>query len=209
MEKVKIAVIFYSATGANFQMAHWAAEAGEKAGADVKLVKIEETAPEEAINSNPAWKENYENIKDIPNVTLDDLEWADAIIWSIPTRYGGTPSQVQAFIDTTGGLWFEGKLNNKVTTVMSSAMNVNGGQESTILGLYKSMCHWGAIIVPTGYSDKSLLKSGGNPYGISATVDGKGNLQSDVKEGIEHQTEKIVQMSSWIKSGIEELETSE
>jgi NAD(P)H dehydrogenase (quinone) len=207
MEKVKLAVIYYSSTGGNYQMAQWATEAGKNAGAEVKLVKIAETAPEEALNSNPAWKRNYENTKHIPEVTLDDLEWADAIIWSVPTRYGGTPAQVQAFIDTTGGLWFEGKLNNKVVTVMSSAMNPNGGQESTILGLYKNMCHWGAVLVPTGYSDPVLFKSGGNPYGISATIDGEGNIQTDsIKEGIEHQIEKVVQMSTWIKTGIEELQ---
>ena len=32
MEKVKLAVIFYSMTGTNYQLAKWAAEAGREAG---------------------------------------------------------------------------------------------------------------------------------------------------------------------------------
>ncbi|BBH23005.1 hypothetical protein Back11_43500 [Paenibacillus baekrokdamisoli] len=38
-----------------------------------------------------------------------DIEWADAIIFSIPTRFGNMPSQMKQFLDTTGGLWFQGK----------------------------------------------------------------------------------------------------
>ena len=31
-----------------------------------------------------------------PEVTLTDLEWADAIIFSVPTRFGNMPAQVKA-----------------------------------------------------------------------------------------------------------------
>ncbi|WP_178075378.1 NAD(P)H-dependent oxidoreductase, partial [Pseudomonas sp. 2822-17] len=83
---------------------------------------------------------------DVPEVTLDDLEWADAFIFSTPTRFGNIPGQVKQFLDTTGGLWFNGKLANKVVSAMSSASNAHGGQEATILALYNTMHHWGAII---------------------------------------------------------------
>lgn len=48
----KIAVIYYSSTGANYQLAQWAEEALKEAGAEVKLLKVRETAPMEAIESN-------------------------------------------------------------------------------------------------------------------------------------------------------------
>ena len=76
-------------------------------------------------------------MKEVETVTLDDLEWADAIVFSMPTRYGNIPSQVQQFFDTTGGLWFSGKLANKVVTGMTSASNDHGGQESTLLAIIK------------------------------------------------------------------------
>lgn len=51
-------------------------------GAEVKLLKAHEFAPQAAINSNPAWRAHVNATKDVPEVTLADLEWADAIIFS-------------------------------------------------------------------------------------------------------------------------------
>jgi len=54
MTKVKIAVVYYSATGTNYQMARAAEEAAAAAGAETRLRKVRELAPETAINKNPA-----------------------------------------------------------------------------------------------------------------------------------------------------------
>lgn len=58
---------------------------------------------------------------------------------------------------------------------MSSAQNTHGGQEATILSLYTTMYHWGAIVVASGYTDPVTFGAGGNPYGTSVTIgqDGK------------------------------------
>lgn len=153
MEKVKLAVIYYSSTGTNYQLAKWAEEGALEAGAEVKVLQVQELAPEAAINSNPLWKSNVENTKDVPVAKSEDLEWADAIIFSAPTRFGNLPSQMKQFIDTQGGLWAQGKLTNKVVSAMSSAQNSHGGQEATVKALYTSMMHWGAIIVAPGYTE--------------------------------------------------------
>lgn len=205
MSKIKLAVVYYSSTGANYKLAKWAAEGAERAGAEVKLRKIKELAPESAINSNPAWKKHYEATKDVPIVELNDLEWADAIIFSVPTRYGSVPSQVQQFIDTTGGLWFQGKLANKVVSAMATAMNTHGGQIPTILSVYKTMIHWGAIIAAPGYTDQSIFAAGGNPYGTSASVDADGNMKEDVKDAVMYQAKRTVLVSSWVKNGLNNL----
>ena len=184
MDKVKLAIIYYSSTGTNYQLAKWAEEAANEYGAEVKVLKVPELAPQAAIDSNPAWKAHAEATKDVPVATPDDLAWADAIIFSTPTRYGNVASQMKQFLDTTGGVWAEGKLVNKVVSAMSSAGNPHGGQEATIKSLYVSMMHWGAIIVPPGYTDKSIYVGGGNPYGTSVTVDGEGKTVEDVREAI-------------------------
>src|SRR5665811_1161560 len=116
MSAINLLIVFYSSTGANYQMAQWAEESAKSKGANVKLRKFRETAPKEAISSNPAWEKHVENTKDVPEVTLDDLEWSEGIIFSTPSRYGSTSSQVQSFLDTTDGLWFSGKLLNKVVS---------------------------------------------------------------------------------------------
>ncbi|MBY6270568.1 flavodoxin domain-containing protein, partial [Parageobacillus thermoglucosidasius] len=52
MANVKLAIIYYSSTGTNYQLAKWAEEAAKEAGAEVKVVKVPELAPKEAIESN-------------------------------------------------------------------------------------------------------------------------------------------------------------
>ena len=49
-------------------------------------------------------------------------------------------------------------------------MNAHGGQESTLLGLYTTVMHFGGYIVTPGYTDKVVYAAGGNPYGPSVTV---------------------------------------
>ena len=120
---VKLAIFYYSSTGTNHQLAKWAAEAAQEAGAEVRIRKVQELAPESAIEQNPAWKAHHEATKNEPVASLEDLEWADAYIFSVPTRFGNVPSQMKQFLDTAGGLWAEGKLANKVVSAMSSASN--------------------------------------------------------------------------------------
>lgn len=194
----KLAIIYYSSTGTNYKLAKWAEEAAKEAGAEVKVLKVPENAPQEAIEQNPAWKEHLEATKDVPEATNDDLEWADGYIFSVPTRFGNVPGQVKSFLDAAGGLWFQGKLVNKVVSAMSSAQNPHGGQEQTITNLYTTMFHWGAIVAAPGYSDNSIFGAGGNPYGTSVTVDGEGNMQEDVEAAVKHQAKRTVDITNRI-----------
>ena len=57
MTNVKLAVIYYSSGGTNYRLAQWAEEGARAAGAEVRVLKVPETAPQEAIESNPVWKE--------------------------------------------------------------------------------------------------------------------------------------------------------
>ncbi|MDR0137720.1 NAD(P)H:quinone oxidoreductase [Metabacillus idriensis] len=203
MSNVKLAVIYYSSTGTNHKLAAWAEAGAKEAGAEVKVLKVPELAPQSAIDSNPAWKAHLEATKDVPEVTLNDLEWADAIIFSVPTRFGNVPAQMKQFLDTTGGLWFQGKLANKVVSAMASASNPHGGQEATILSLYTTMYHWGSIVAAPGYTDQSLFEAGGNPYGTSVTVDQDGNLKENVEAAVKHQAKRTVTIAESIKKGMQ------
>ena len=198
---MKLAVIYYSMSGTNYQLAQWAKEGAKELGAEVKVLKVPELAPQSAINASPAWKNHVEATQHVPEVTLDDLEWADAIIFSVPTRFGNMPSQMKQFLDTTGGLWFGGKLTNKVVSAMSSAQNPHGGQEATILSLYTTMYHWGAIVAAPGFTDPVIFGSGGNPYGTSVTVDQDGNMIENVEAAVKHQAKRTVTVAKWVKKG--------
>lgn len=204
MSQVKLAVIHYSAMGTNYRMAQVAAEAATEAGADVKMVAVSELAPESAIAANPQWLAHYEATKSFPKATAEDLEWADAIIFSVPTRFGNVPSQMKQYLDSMGGLWAQGKTVNKVVSAMASAQNPHGGQESTILSLYTTMYHWGAIVVAPGYTDQSIFGAGGNPYGTSVTATSEGTLEATSEAAIRHQASRVVTVAKWLKKGREE-----
>jgi NAD(P)H dehydrogenase (quinone) len=125
------------------------------------------------------------------------------MIFSVPTRFGNIPSQLQAFIDTLGGLWFQGKLANKSVSAMTSAQNVHGGQEATILSLYKTMLHWGAVVAAPGYTDPVTFAAGGNPYGTSVTVGQDGKIADDeaaIKAAVAHQAGRTVKVGEALKS---------
>lgn len=192
MSKLKIAVVFYSTYGTNHKIATEAAKAAEAAGAEVRLRRIPETAPKSVVDSQEAWKAQAARMADIPEVTADDMEWADGYFFSGPTRFGVVASQVRAFIDTLGGLWAKGALANKTFTATSSAQNAHGGQEATILSLYTTAMHWSAIIVAPGYSDPLLFEAGGNPYGYSST---NGAFGEKDQAAVAHQARRLVDVT--------------
>ena len=163
----RVAVIYYSSTGNVHRLAEAIAAGAEEAGAQVRLRRVPELAPDEAIDANPAWRQHLDAVRHVPTATLDDLSWADAYALGSPTRFGNIASQLKQFIDTTGGLWQQGVLAGKPATGFTSAFNRHGGNESTTLALYNTFHHWGSIIVPPGYTDPVVYPAGGNPYGIA------------------------------------------
>lgn len=202
MSNINLAVIYYSSTGSVHRMADAAVAAGEKAGATVRLRKARELAPEEAIASNAGWAAHREQARDIPEATLDDLEWADAFIFGTPTRYGLPTAQLKQFIDSSGPLWAQGKLVNKVASSFTSTATHHGGQESTILAINNTFYHWGCIIVPPGYADPIQFQVG-NPYGASHTSN-NGEVPPGELElaAIEFQTRRVVEVTNALKRGM-------
>ncbi|MER6002638.1 NAD(P)H:quinone oxidoreductase [Nonomuraea angiospora] len=199
MESVNLAIIYYSATGTVHALARAAAEGAEKAGANVRLRKVAETAPPEAISANPAWGQHIQDTADVVQAGLDDLEWADAVLFGTPTRFGNPASQLRAFIDTTGPLWFQDLLANKVYSAFTASNTAHGGQESTILALGNTFYHWGGIIVPPGYTDPIQFQSG-NPYGTSH-VAGDGAPGDVPLDAARYQARRIVDTAASLKAG--------
>lgn len=198
MDGVKLAIVYYSTYGTNHRMAQVAAEAAREAGAEVRLRKARETAPEGVVNGQDAWRAQAELTADVPEATPDDLVWADAYLFSAPTRYGGAASQMRAFIDTLGPVWSEGKLANKAVSAMTSAQNPHGGQETTLQTLYVTFMHWGAIIVTPGYTDPAYYASGGNPYGVSVTANGE-PLSDEITASIRAQAKRLVEVAAKLR----------
>lgn len=195
-----VAVIHYSATGNVHTLAEAEVEGAQKAGADVRLLKVAELAPAEAIEENDAWKAHADATKELPEASPDDMLWADAVIFGSPTRYGAMTSQLKQFIDQLGPLWAEGKLVDKVYSAFTSSQTKHGGQESTILSINNAFYHWGGVIVGPGYADPIQFEHG-NPYGASH-VSGSGGPGDTELEAARFQGRRVADIATALKFGL-------
>ncbi|MEV0724648.1 NAD(P)H:quinone oxidoreductase [Micromonospora purpureochromogenes] len=191
----KVAVIYYSSTGNVHALAQAVAEGATKAGAEVRLRRVPELAPDAAIDSNPAWRAHLTATADVEVATHDDLRWADAYAFGTPTRYGNVSAQLKQFLDGTGQLWAAGELSGKAATAFTSAGNMQGGNESTLLALYNTMYHWGCLIVPPGYTDPSIYAAHGNPYG-TGHAGGSGLPGEQVLAAANYQGHRLATVSA-------------
>lgn len=170
----KVAVIYYSSTGNIHAMAQDYAAGAEDLGATVRVRRVAELAPPEAIKANPAWARHEAAVRNQPVATPSDAEWADAIVWGTPTRFGNAAAQLKQYIDSLGPLWAQGLLADKVYSGFTSTATPHGGHESTLLTLYTTVHHFGGILVTPGYTEDEF-QAVGTPYGPSHT-DGQGTI---------------------------------
>jgi NAD(P)H dehydrogenase (quinone) len=191
---IKLAIVYYSSQGSTHQMAQRVSDTAEKYGAEVRLRHVAETAPREAVESVDAWKAHVDEMEGRPVATPDDLAWADAVVMGSPTRYGHVSSQMQAFIDTLGPLWSEGKLADKVYTGFTSSQTPHGGQESTLLAMLTTFAHLGGIIVPPGYTDPVKFADG-NPYGVGKVTGRATDLTDEEAASLDHLVTRALEVA--------------
>jgi NAD(P)H dehydrogenase (quinone) len=167
MSKPKVLIAFYSRNSSTEHLANAIAQGAAAEGAEVRLRRAREFVGPQVMRQVPEWAERAGamNAKyEAP--TEADADWADAIVFGTPTRFGSIAAELKAYIDSLGGLWFQGKLNGKVGSVFGSTSSKHGGNESTLLSLYGPMAHLGLIIVPLGYADAAMFAAG-TPYGAT------------------------------------------
>jgi NAD(P)H dehydrogenase (quinone) len=166
---MNILIAFYSRTGNVARLAEAVAQGARQTdGADIKLRRLDDLAPEEVIERDERWWRSREDQHArYPEPTLEDLEWADAIIFGTPTRYGNMSAELKLFIDKTGPLWVQGKLVNKVGAAFTSTATLHGGNEMTLHTIFIPMMHLGMIVVTPGYADPAMFAAG-SPYGASS-----------------------------------------
>jgi NAD(P)H dehydrogenase (quinone) len=169
--RARVAVIYYSARGSTHALARAVADGAMREGAEVRLRHVAELNQEMLISVNQYWGRHRSEIEHLPDASLEDVEWADGIAFGTPTRFGNVAAQLKLFLDLAGELWQRGELIDKVATAFTSSQTEHGGQESTILALNNTFYHWGAIVLPLGYTAHEVFNGGGNPYGTSFTSD--------------------------------------
>jgi len=185
---MKVAVVFYSMYGHMYKMAQAAQSGAVSAGAEVKLLRIAETLPTAVLELMHAI-EAGKSFADVPVVKPEDLEWADGIVFGIPTRFGNMPAQVAAFFDTTGQVWQRGGLVGKVGSVMSSSATQHGGGVTTVQHVHTTLLCHGMVIAGLPYAKYPPLfdtkeVNGGSVFGAAAITGGDGSrMPSDHELG--------------------------
>lgn len=198
---MKVLVLFYSAYGHIYQMAKHVAEGAKNAGAEVDIMQVPETLPDEVLAQIGA-KEARQAFADIPVAKPNDLANYDAIIFGSPTRYGMMASQMKAFLDGTGSLWAKGALIGKLGAVFTSTGTQHGGQESTLLSFHTVLLHHGMVIagLPYSFAGQSSMQeiAGGSPYGAStiAGPDGLRTPNSPEKDGAIYLGEHVAKIAA-------------
>ncbi len=192
----KVLVLYYSSWGHMEAMARAAAEGAQSAGAEVSVKRVPELVPEDVAKSA-----HYKLDQDA--AVADPLELADydAIILGVSTRFGMMAAQLKNFLDQTGPLWAEGKLIDKVASVMSSTATQHGGAELAIITAQASLQHHGMIIVPLSYAYQGQsgndVVRGGSPYGMTTTsnTDGSRMPSEQELEGATFQGKRVAEIA--------------
>lgn len=115
----KVIIVYYSRTGNTKKMAQLVEEG-------VKSEKVEVL------------------VKDASKMKAEELLSYDGIIIGSPTYYGTMTAEIKKLIDES--VEFHGSLKGKVGAAFSSAANIGGGNESTILDILNAMLIHGMII---------------------------------------------------------------
>jgi NAD(P)H dehydrogenase (quinone) len=187
---MKILVVYYSLYGHVRQLALAVAEGvASVPGVELVLRRVQEFADieREVIPQSKHALEIWEQHREVPVCTLDDLKAADGILFGTPTRFGNMTAQMKRLFDSAAPLWLEGALEGKPGGVFVSTATTHGGQETTPLTMMVPLLHLGMLIVGVPYSTPGLLHTegrGGSPYAPS-TVAGPRNELVPTSEDLE------------------------
>ncbi|MFL9842500.1 NAD(P)H:quinone oxidoreductase [Sphingomonas sp. ST-64] len=194
----KVLVLYYSSYGHIEQMAEAVAEGARATGAQVDIRRVPETAPEAVVKAAGFKTDTAHPVIEGP----DALAEYDAIIVGSPTRFGRMSSQMAAFWDTAGGLWFKGTLHGKVGGAFTSTATQHGGNEMTVMNIITNLLHFGLTIVGLDYGHADQMKIdqvlGGTPYGASTIAGGDGSRQPSEIDlaGARYQGRRIAEVAA-------------
>lgn len=186
---VNVLIVYHSVGGATRKLAHLIAEGARGEGAPVRLrvPSAGNRAPE----------------ADEPDrvVTQDDFVWADAVALGSPSRFGNVSAELKSVIDGCGQAWCDGLLSDKVYTAFATSDSVYGGAQQVIQSIYNSVCHFGGIIVPPGYTSPHAMAAGGNPYGVAFHTRESGDPPASVASVARHQGARIARFGRILSGG--------
>lgn len=196
----KVLVLFYSRTGNTAALADAVAEgAGSVKFTEVELRRIDDLAPQSAIDADERWKtaraaltKKYRALE-----SVDSLAQYDALILGSPARHGVMSAELKHVLDQTGPLWERRAMVDKVGSAFGSVASPHGGHETNIMSMLVPMMQLGMILVPPGPGDASM-RAAGSPYGATATG-GSGTPTESELAIARHQGARVAKVAEWVR----------
>ncbi len=121
-------------------------------------------------------------VKSAPEVTKEDLVSSDGLIFGSPVYFGSPTAEMKELIDRTVGV--RRKLVDKVGAAFTTAGNVTGGKETTLLTMLMAFLIHEMVIVG------DPIEAGGH-YGASA----KGNPSEEEEHYGELLGKRVVKVA--------------
>ena len=171
----RILVLYYSSYGHIAKMADAVAEGVRGAGHECEIRRVPETAPPEVAKAAGFVADHTH-----PAIEgINELADYDGLVIGAPTRFGRMPSQMAAFLDQAGGLWYTDALVGKAAGAFTSTAAQHGGQETTLFSILTNLLHFGCTIVGLDYGFKEQngvdVVRGGSPYGATTIANNDGS----------------------------------
>ena len=115
----KVLVVYYSRSGNTEKMAKLIAEGIAAEGVEAVVKPVQETQ-------------------------VDELLGYDGVVAGSPTYYGSMAWELKKLFDES--VKFHGKLDGKVGAAFSSAANIGGGNETTVMDIIDAMLIHGMVV---------------------------------------------------------------
>jgi len=171
----RILVLYYSSYGHIAKMADAVAEGVRQAGHECDIRRVPETAPAEVAAAAGFVADHTHDL--ISGIAA--LPEYDGMVVGAPTRFGRMPSQMAAFLDQAGGLWYTDALVGKAAGAFTSTAAQHGGQETTLFSIITNLLHFGCTVVGLDYGFKEQngvdVVRGGAPYGATTIANNDGS----------------------------------
>jgi NAD(P)H dehydrogenase (quinone) len=170
----RILVLYYSSYGHLARMADAVAKGVQEAGHECDVRRVPETAPPEVAQAAGFVADNSH-----PEIEgINSLADYDGLVIGAPTRFGRMPSQMGAFLDQAGGLWYTDALVGKAAGAFTSTAAQHGGQETTLFSILTNLLHFGC----TPYGATTIANGDGSRMPSEVDLDGAKYLGRRVAE---------------------------
>lgn len=145
---MKVAIVFHSVCGNTYMVAKCMETFLSRAGHQVTLKRALDFDWVEKPDLEEHIKRNLFVMRAVPEAWPRDLLEADVIVMGSPVYFGNVSAELKAFMDSTGGLWYQGKLIGKKFAAFVSAGNTEGGGDLALQSLHTYAKYMGMLSVP-------------------------------------------------------------